>query len=114
VIGAPLTVFKRVRDFVRVSNLLEAQVTVMTPFPGTPLYVRLRDEGRLLEERFWDRCTLFDVTYRPKRMSIEDLEAGLRWLFAELYSDAEFVRRRRAYMDIHKQLRREMNTGEPR
>lgn len=108
------SVFKRVRDFVRVSNLLEAQVTVMTPFPGTPLYVRLRDEGRLLEERFWDRCTLFDVTYRPKRMSVEDLEAGLRWLFAELYSDAEFVRRTRAYMDIHKQLRREMNTGEPR
>jgi hypothetical protein len=56
---------------------------------GTPLHARLRQEGRLFTERFWDRCTLFDVTFRPKRMTVEELEAGLRWLFEETYTRQE-------------------------
>ena len=62
---------------------------MLTPFPGTPLHARLRREGRLLRERFWDRCTLFDVTFSPKRMTVEELEAGLRWLFQETYTRRE-------------------------
>ena len=79
-------IFETVRSFVDRSGLLEVQITVQTPFPGTPLYERLRGEGRLLEERFWDRCTLFDVNYVPKRMSVRDLESGLAWLMRETYS----------------------------
>ena len=96
-------VFESVRDFIRRSGLLEAQITVLTPFPGTPLYTRLRNEKRLLAERFWDRCTLFDVNFHPKQMSVDDLEHGLRWLFAEIYNAAEFSRRRRLFMEIVKQ-----------
>jgi radical SAM superfamily enzyme YgiQ (UPF0313 family) len=79
-------VFAGVLEFVRTSGLAEVQYTVLTPFPGTPLHARLRREGRLLRERFWDRCTLFDVTFVPKRMSAEELESGLRWLFEETYN----------------------------
>jgi radical SAM superfamily enzyme YgiQ (UPF0313 family) len=82
-------VFADVLEFVRASGLAEVQYTVLTPFPGTPLYARLRREGRLLAERFWDRCTLFDVTFMPKRMRVEELEAGVRWLFAETYTRRE-------------------------
>lgn len=92
--------FERVRDFVAQSGLLEVQITVQTPFPGTPLYQRLRREGRLLSDRFWDRCTLFDVNYRPKNMSIDELESGVRWLFGEIYNKREFARRKRRYIDI--------------
>jgi radical SAM superfamily enzyme YgiQ (UPF0313 family) len=95
-------VFEAVRDFVSRSGLLEVQVTVQTPFPNTPLYHRLARDGRLLEERPWDRCTLFDVTYRPKYMTVEELEGGLRWLFGQLYNEREFIRRKRHYMDIVK------------
>ena len=35
-------IFPRIRDFVEQSRLLEVQVTVQTPFPGTPLYDRWR------------------------------------------------------------------------
>jgi radical SAM superfamily enzyme YgiQ (UPF0313 family) len=96
-------IFERVRDFVERSQLLEVQLTVMTPFPGTPLYDRLAREGRLLRPRYWDRCTLFDVNYRPRGMSVEQLEAGLRCLFAEIYSEREYTRRKRHYMEIVKQ-----------
>jgi radical SAM superfamily enzyme YgiQ (UPF0313 family) len=95
-------IFERVRDFVTESKLLEVQITVPTPFPGTPLYRRLKDEGRLLRERFWDRCTLFDVNFVPAKMTVEDLESGLRWLFTEIYNDDQLARRRRHYMELAK------------
>ncbi len=91
-------VFPLVRDFVRESGLAEVQCTVLTPFPGTPLHERLRREGRLLTEQFWPACTLFDVNYRPARMTVEELEAGMRWLFGELYSQPESARRKRGFV----------------
>jgi radical SAM superfamily enzyme YgiQ (UPF0313 family) len=96
-------IFVRVKEFVERSGLLEVQITVMTPFPGTPLYERLAREGRLLQPRYWDRCTLFDVTYQPRGMTVEQLEEGIRWLFREIYNEREFTRRKRNYMEIIKQ-----------
>ena len=97
-------IFDRVRAFIAESKLLEVQLTVQTPFPGTPLYRRLAQEGRLLTERYWDRCTLFDVNYRPKQMSVEELEVGLRGLFADVYNERELAKRQRHYMEIVKEL----------
>ncbi|MDP2322977.1 MAG: radical SAM protein, partial [Gammaproteobacteria bacterium] len=56
-------IFDRVFDFVEQSGLYEVQVTIQTPFPGTPLYARLAREGRLLEPRNWKKCTLFDINF---------------------------------------------------
>lgn len=95
-------VFDELYDFIRASNLLEVQLTVQTPFPGTPLYHRLKRDGRLLQDRFWDRCTLFDVNYRPAQMSVEELEEGFTGLASKVYSDTEFNRRKRHYMDLTK------------
>jgi radical SAM superfamily enzyme YgiQ (UPF0313 family) len=101
-------IFEEVRDFVVSSELLEVQLTVLTPFPGTPLYSRLQREGRLLRERYWDRCTLFDVNFQPRRMSVDELESGLRWLFGEVYNEREFNRRKRHYMEL---IKKGMPTG---
>ena len=106
--------FERLRDFVTDSGLLEVQITVPTPFPGTPLYHRLAREGRLLQPRFWDRCTLFDVNFQPKHMTVDELEAGVRWLFGEIYNEREFTRRKRGYMEIVKRRRAAEKQGRPR
>jgi radical SAM superfamily enzyme YgiQ (UPF0313 family) len=90
-------IFPAVREFVRASGLAEVQYTVLTPFPGTPLYTRLKQEGRLLRDRFWDACTLFDVNYLPRQMTVAELEAGLRWLFQETYSRPETSARTRRF-----------------
>jgi radical SAM superfamily enzyme YgiQ (UPF0313 family) len=92
-------IFPAVVDFVRASGLAEVQCTVLTPFPGTELYDRLKRERRLLRQRFWDRCTLFDVNYRPAKMSVEELELGLRWVFEELYSKEEAGTRKRRFLE---------------
>ena len=91
-------IFPMVLDFVRSSGLAEVQYTVLTPFPGTPLFERLKREGRLLREKFWDSCTLFDVNFQPKQMTVNELENGLRWLFQETYNRLETSKRLRRFM----------------
>ena len=80
-------VFDAVYDFALETELYDVQITVQTPFPGTPLYDRLRREGRLLHDGQWDRCTLFDINYRPLRMSAEELRAGFHDLALRLYGE---------------------------
>jgi radical SAM superfamily enzyme YgiQ (UPF0313 family) len=92
--GSDVGSFDEVWDFVRETGLFEVQITVLTPFPGTPLYRRLHSEGRLLRQEAWELCTLFDVNFRPDRMSVAELERGFRELAARLYS-AEFTQQRR-------------------
>ena len=90
--------FGEIERFVRKSGLSEVQCTVLTPFPNTALYRRLKLEGRLLRDRYWEQCTLFDVTFKPKRMSVEDLESGLEYLMGTLYTQTETERRKKAFL----------------
>ena len=99
-------IFPTIERFVKDSGLMEVQVTVLTPFPGTALYRRLRAEGRLLRERYWERCTLFDVNFVPRRMSVEDLEQGLEYLMRSLYTAEEVHRRRLLYLQTMSRNRR--------
>ena len=87
-------IFGQVMDFVRETGLYEVQITIQTPFPGTPLYERLEREGRLLEPANWKTCTLFDINFRPLGMTVDALRQGFRKLAVELYSE-EFINWRR-------------------
>ena len=69
-------VFGDVLQFVRESGLYEVQITFMTAFPGTPLYARLKADGRVLRDRAWELCTLFDINFQPKNMSVAELQNG--------------------------------------
>jgi Fe-S oxidoreductase len=92
-------VFEAVEEFVRTSGQFDVQITVMTPFPGTPLYDRLRAEGRLLEEGAWEKCTLFDVNIRPRGMSPDTLQHGTLELGRRLYTESERKARGRKFRD---------------
>ena len=81
-------IFDDVLTFARQVPLYDVQITVLTAFPGTPLYDRLLREGRILEPARWDLCTLFDVNYEPRGMSVRELREGIYWLTERLYSDA--------------------------
>jgi radical SAM superfamily enzyme YgiQ (UPF0313 family) len=88
-------IFEQVLEFSVQVPLFDVQITVLTPFPGTPLYDRLLKQNRLLEPARWDLCTLFDVNYRPSHMTVDELRQGMRWLTRRLYS-AQTTDRRRA------------------
>jgi radical SAM superfamily enzyme YgiQ (UPF0313 family) len=93
-------IFDQVFSFVNDSGLYEVQVTLLTPFPGTPLHERLEKENRLLEPRNWKKCTLFDINFKPSTMSVQQLHDGFKRLAVELYSEDITNRRRRNFMDM--------------
>ena len=95
--GHDVGVFERVRAFADELELYDVQVTYMTAFPGTPLYTRLEREGRLLEDGAWEKCTLFDVTYKPRGMSRKQLREGFHGLVKELYNEENTARRREGF-----------------
>jgi radical SAM superfamily enzyme YgiQ (UPF0313 family) len=88
-------VFDQIYEFVLESGLHEVQITIQTAFPGTPLYRRLKAENRILEDRAWQKCTLFDINFHPRNMSVEQLSSGFKQLSSRLYSD-ECTRHRRS------------------
>ena len=102
--------FNDVSQFVKTSGLYDVQITIMTPFPGTPLYDRLHQEGRILEEGAWELCTLFDVNFRPDKMSSKELEDGFRDLAENLYSEEATHSR---HNHFRQQFRRSLRSRQP-
>jgi radical SAM superfamily enzyme YgiQ (UPF0313 family) len=83
----------KLASFIRESSLADVQVTLQTPFPGTALYRRLCQQGRLLPERGWSHYTLFDVTYQPDSLTVPELETGFRELIGASFSTECAARR---------------------
>jgi radical SAM superfamily enzyme YgiQ (UPF0313 family) len=104
-------IFDQVFNFVKEAELYEVQVTVLTPFPGTPLYARLERENRLIEPHNWRTCTLFDVNFQPANMSLEELRDGFRRLAVELYSDEFTNWRRHTFRKRQRQKRQHKETA---
>ncbi len=92
--GQTSSVFDEIYDFVKETELYEVQITILTPFPGTPLYERLKQAHRLIDPTNWKTCTLFDLNFRPQGMTEHELAHGFRQLGAKLYSE-EFTKWRR-------------------
>ncbi len=85
--GQTTAVFDDIYDFVRDAELYEVQITILTPFPGTALYERLKKANRLIEPTNWKKCTLFDLNFRPQNMTADELREGFHGLTKKLYSD---------------------------
>jgi radical SAM superfamily enzyme YgiQ (UPF0313 family) len=69
-------IIQRSIDFAREQQLFLAAFNHLIPFPGTPLYQRLQQEGRLLKPRWWldPESRVGDVTFRPKKLAPAQLE----------------------------------------
>lgn len=104
--GHTPAIFEDVLAFARAVPLYDVQITVLTAFPGTPLYRRLLSAGRILEPARWDLCTLFDVNYRPSRMSARELRQGIYWLTERLYAEDCTAERRRGFFEAVRRGRR--------
>ena len=91
------SVFDDVREFVDEALPFDVQVTLPTPFPGTPFHERLKREGRLHHDAEWERCTLFDLNFTPNGMSADTLVGGFRALVKDLYSREATHKRRKHF-----------------
>ena len=88
------------------TELFDVQITVQTPFPGTPLYSRLKREGRLLREEAWEMCTLFDINFRPAADDARGAEARFHRPGRCDSTAHELTERRRAnFEELYRELR---------
>ncbi len=91
--GQTPDVFDAVYDFVEQVGPFDVQITYATPFPNTPYYNLLKQQGRLTHDGEWQRYTLFDINHVPSDMTVEQLRAGFFDLAQRLYCD-DFNRHR--------------------
>jgi radical SAM superfamily enzyme YgiQ (UPF0313 family) len=87
-------VFEATVAFARKAGVLMASFAVLTPYPGTKLFARLQQEGRLFDERWWlhERRDGFPF-FRPKRMSTEQLFQGWQDAWKWFYSGSSILGR---------------------
>jgi radical SAM superfamily enzyme YgiQ (UPF0313 family) len=61
-------------------------LSVLTPFKGTPLYTKLLDEDRMMEERGWEFYNGYNVTFHPRSMTPDELLEAHRTLWKTAFS----------------------------
>lgn len=84
--------FREVAEFAIDARIDLPRYAILTPFPGTPLFRRLRQEGRILTEDW----TLYDgqhVVHQPAQMTPDQLLHGIRWAWRHTYSYPSIFRR---------------------
>ncbi|MEN8180072.1 MAG: radical SAM protein [Pseudomonadota bacterium] len=70
--------FDQAVDFALEQRLYIAAFNHITPFPGTPLYARLQQEGRLLYDNWWlDPAYRYnDLPFQPAQLSAQQVTTG--------------------------------------
>lgn len=85
-------VFDDTLEFLYRNRITTATFNILTPYPGTRLYHRLKQEGRLISED-WRHYNHYTVTFRPKNMTERELAEGYFLLKKEFYSLSNICRR---------------------
>ena len=63
----------------------DANLYILTPYPGTPIYARFQREGRLLEGMRRTQFGWSHAVFHPKQMTHEELEHGVQRAYDMLY-----------------------------
>jgi radical SAM superfamily enzyme YgiQ (UPF0313 family) len=64
----------------------------ITPFPATPLYERLKKEGRLTRPYHWLEFAPFRMAHTPLKISVSGVQDEVRYAWANSYSPAAIER----------------------
>jgi radical SAM superfamily enzyme YgiQ (UPF0313 family) len=78
------SVFRRTVDWAIEHGVTTATFHVQTPYPGTRLFARMEQDGRILT-RDWDLYDTRHVVYRPARIATARLKEGYDWAYREFY-----------------------------
>jgi len=64
---------------------------VLTPYPGTRIYQRFKDQGRIISHD-WSHYDHHTVVFQPKNMTPQELAEGHYYVQSEFYSFSSIVR----------------------
>jgi radical SAM superfamily enzyme YgiQ (UPF0313 family) len=94
-------IFDQMIEFIRRAAIPYAMVGMLGALPNTPLFARLKKEGRLRPEFKGDQ---FGLTNVITKIPAEQMVAGYRRVLENLYSPDEFFRRCRENLERWKQV----------
>ena len=76
-----------------VRNKVETMTAhILTPYPGTVLFRRLEEQGRILDYD-WSHYNTSRVVFRPRLLTPEQLRRGYMWIYRQFYSLRNIIRR---------------------
>jgi radical SAM superfamily enzyme YgiQ (UPF0313 family) len=84
-------VFRRTVDWAIEHGITTATFHIQTPYPGTRLFTRMEEQGRIVM-RNWDRYDTRHVVFRPARLTPEALKEGYDWAYREFYRWSSIAR----------------------
>ena len=89
--GDDESVFDRTVGWAVGQGIETATFHILTPYPGTELYARMRSAGRIVHSD-WDLYDTRHVVYRPARISPERLEEGYWRAYKDFYRWGNILR----------------------
>jgi radical SAM superfamily enzyme YgiQ (UPF0313 family) len=94
-------VFRRTLDFCEENEIELALFSALVPLIGSKFYQQLKAENRFFETDY----AKFDgqyATFHPKKMTSEQLEDGLRWIWQNFYSKKNIKNRLASVLEKEK------------
>jgi len=76
------TIFEKVVKFINETDMKYFTLTVLTPYPSTPLYQQFEQERRILSKD-WSLYDQAHVVFKPRLISPEALKDGYKWALEE-------------------------------
>jgi radical SAM superfamily enzyme YgiQ (UPF0313 family) len=87
-----VSVFKNTLEWI-VKNKIETVTShILTPYPGTKLYSSLIEQNRITDFNLSNYNTAH-VVYKPRNMTAEELYDGYLWIYKEIYTFKNIVKR---------------------
>lgn len=84
--------FQRTLDWI-VKNKIETVTShILTPYPGTALYRKLKAENRIDEEDL-SLYNTAHVVFQPQNMTKQELQEGYLWIYRKVYSFRNILKR---------------------
>ena len=85
-------VFDATVEFAIETGIELPRFSVLTPFPGTPLFHRLKQEGRILSDN-WELYDGQHVVFQPKNMTVQELVKGHEKAWKQVYHWSAIAKR---------------------
>jgi radical SAM superfamily enzyme YgiQ (UPF0313 family) len=90
------SIFQRQIDFIQTSGIVTAMVGLLQAPPGTRLYERLRQEGRLLDRLSGDNVD--GTTNIISKMDLETLRKGYKSVMRHIYAPKHYYQRVKTFL----------------
>jgi radical SAM superfamily enzyme YgiQ (UPF0313 family) len=98
------SVFGRTVEWAIEHGIETSTFHILTPYPGTALYKRIAEQGRITVND-WDLYDTRHAVFEPARLTGEQLESGYHWAYREFYRWRSIARGAAAHDDVLAGLR---------